>query len=150
MPTTCTSTQRAPDTAFFTHSDNIVLEVLYRHVNDAETKDDGHEFDQTRTPARDASALKLLANLNDPKSPHFEQTVFCSWDHEINSFQSLQNIHEKVLWRDVKWARTVARHETDVCDIPLLRLPPPPWYFAYHLYWMVLRELYINDAQSYS
>ncbi|KAG9237369.1 fatty acid desaturase-domain-containing protein [Amylocarpus encephaloides] len=116
MTSTTTSTSisvsQQPDKVFFTPADNVVLEVLYADIHNAQFKGtkDGDEAPSEQHTA----ALKRLAGLNDAKHPSFQPTIFCAWDYDLNDLQNSRTVQEFILQRYVKWARTVVRHETDV------------------------------------
>ena len=112
MASTSTPSYQAPDEAFFTRADNVVLEVLYRDINDHDTKK--LTSSKSETVAHDDSALEVLKSINDPKHPNFQPTIFSSWDYNLNDFQSPRSFRDLVMREYVKWARTVVRHQTDV------------------------------------
>ncbi|KAH8679796.1 fatty acid desaturase-domain-containing protein [Tricladium varicosporioides] len=98
---------RKPDDAFFTPLDNVLLEVLYRDINN-------HNNKATETSDQDESALKLLKSYNDPAHPNFQPTITCTWDYDVTDFRTPRNIRESILQLYINWARAVARHPTDI------------------------------------
>ncbi|TVY56980.1 hypothetical protein LCER1_G001648 [Lachnellula cervina] len=96
---------KGPDSAFFTLSDVIVLDELYRDIND-------HEASKGQNQPQ--IALDRLSGLADPKHPDFQPTVFCAWDAEEPKKKSSRTLRESILQLYTDWARTVVRHETDV------------------------------------
>lgn len=113
--TTSTMAGKRPEEAFFTPPDNIVLEVLYRDINNA-------ELNGSPNPGPDGSELELLSSLNDPKHTNFQPTIFSSWDYNLHDFKSPRNFREYILQKYIKWARTVVRHQTDVVFVSHLLL----------------------------
>ncbi|TVY56580.1 hypothetical protein LSUE1_G010015 [Lachnellula suecica] len=103
------SALKGPDQAFFTASDDIVLAELYRDIYDAEASSNSH-----LSPEQRQIALDGLENLNDPKHPNFEPTVFCTWDLDGPETKSGRTLRESILHLYIDWARTVVRHDTDV------------------------------------
>jgi hypothetical protein len=99
---------KGPDTAFFTPADHIVLEELFRDID--EVRSTGVH----KSPEEDRSSLNLLASLNDAKHPDFQPTVFSSWDYNLKDFKTANNIRASILQHYIAWARTVVRHDTDV------------------------------------
>lgn len=105
--------QRGPDKAFFTPSDNIVLEELYKDIEDV--KSGTH----ASTILEDRSSLTLLENLNDTQHSDFQPTIFSTWDHNLADLNNgdktaLNSLRASILRSYIAWARTVVRHETDV------------------------------------
>jgi hypothetical protein len=107
-----TPNYQAPDEAFFTRADNVVLEVLYRDINNFEGKD--ARSTKPGDAAADDSALEVLRSINDPKHPNFQPSIFSSWDYNLSDFQSPRGIRDMFMKEYVKWARTIVRHQTDV------------------------------------
>lgn len=101
------SNLKGPDPAFYTSSDVIVLDALYRDINDTEAI--GPE-----SRAQHHIALDRLSGLNDVNHPNFQPTVFCAWDIEIPQKKSGRSLGEGILQLYIDWARTVVRHDTDV------------------------------------
>jgi hypothetical protein len=102
------SDPKGPDLAFFTASDVIVLDELYRDINDAEASKVQESREQPQI------ALDRLSGLNDPNHLNFQPTVFCTWDVEGPKKKSGRSLRENILQLYIDWARTVVRHETDV------------------------------------
>lgn len=101
--------ENGPDEAFFTISDNIVLEELYKDILDV--KAGAHA-----SLGEDRPSLKQLEDMSNTKHPDFQPTICSTWDRNLASsdHKILNSIRFAVLQRYVTWARTVVRHETDV------------------------------------
>jgi hypothetical protein len=99
-----------PDEGFYTAADRVVLEELFDDINKAGTSN-AITNDST---THNRLSLNQLLELNDPKSERFQPTVFTSWDYNLSEVKKAAGIKGAVLNRYIAWARTVARHETDV------------------------------------
>ncbi|CAJ2503549.1 Uu.00g109430.m01.CDS01 [Anthostomella pinea] len=84
---------------------------------------------------RNARDLAHLVGLNDPASQDFEPSVFSSWDLSELSTRLHPAVHRHILQPYISWARTVARHDTDVIMVTHLimyfttSIPSAIWLF---------------------
>lgn len=99
---------RAPDDAFYTIADKVVLEELFRDINQREGIGGGDEVQ-----VDPQNSIRLLSGLNDPKSNLFQPDVLSTWDFDLKRTKNV-GIRDLFIRSYVKWARTVVRHETDV------------------------------------
>ena len=101
--------ENGPDEAFFTPSDNIVLEELFKDIKDVKSG-------AKPTLGDDRPSLKLLDNMSDTKHPDFQPTIFSTWDYNLADLdnKTINSIRSAVLRNYITWARTVVRHDTDV------------------------------------
>ncbi|KAK0115724.1 hypothetical protein ONS95_000016 [Cadophora gregata] len=101
--------EKGPDEAFFTLSDNIVLEELYKDIKDV-------KGGAKPSLGEDRPSLKLLESMSNPKDPDFQPTVFSTWDYKLADLdnKTINSIRSVILCNYITWARTVVRHETDV------------------------------------
>jgi hypothetical protein len=132
MPKRSTIT-KCPDEAFYTPADVAVLEDLFEDIN-GEGSDGTHIL-----PEQSRNTINLLSELNDPKSEHFEPTVFSNWDYKADFEKN--NIKGVLLRWYIGWARTVVRHDTDVVFLThiLLYLPtsiPSAIYLFYDFHFL--------------
>ncbi|EKD17679.1 uncharacterized protein L3040_003561 [Drepanopeziza brunnea f. sp. 'multigermtubi'] len=101
---------QGPDEAFFTPADAIVLDQLYRDIQDVKAG-------AQAAVEEHRSSLSQLENMNNTKHPDFQPTAFASWDYkqlpDLNH-KTLNSIRSAILHSYITWARTVVRHETDV------------------------------------
>lgn len=115
MATTATATVTAavspsptPDDAFFTPADKIVLEELYHDIDEVRRMGKEQPSEESR------ESIHLLNNLNNPKHPNFQPSVFSSWDFTLSNVKSAKDFRSRLLERYITWGRTIVRHDTDV------------------------------------
>ncbi|KAH7412647.1 phosphoinositide 3-kinase regulatory subunit 4 [Cadophora sp. MPI-SDFR-AT-0126] len=101
--------ENGPDEAFFTLSDNIVLEELFSDIKDV-------KGGAKPSLGDDRPSLKLLDNMSDTKHPDFQPTIFSTWDYNLADLdnKTINSIRSAILSSYITWARTVVRHDTDV------------------------------------
>lgn len=101
--------EKGPDEAFFTASDNIVLEELYKDIENVKRG-------AMASTSEDRASLALLSSMADAKHPDFQPTLFATWDFDMTDInnKTVNSIRSTILRHYITWARTVIRHETDV------------------------------------
>lgn len=88
---------------------------------------------------RDEAALSTMIALNDPKSAHFEPSVFNSWD--LSTLGKLPPALDRILKSYIALAKSLVRVEIDVVFITHLILyfttsvPSALWLF-HHFTWV--------------
>lgn len=121
-----------------TRSDLLVLENLLRHVNRVKdsstvsaatqdvTPEDARQDQEyladvavehddphaTHDSQEDQKVIDRLNAWNNPKSDHFDPTVFVAWDLPLVNLPAV--LDRGVIQPYIRWARTVVRMETDV------------------------------------
>jgi hypothetical protein len=101
----------APDLAFHTPADNIVLKELYQDIDEVQ------RTGKHRSAQEHHASLCRLDNLNDPQHVEFQPTVFSSWDFNLRCCLPIPH-HLVLLYFSTK------------CDISLLQFPLLAWHNA--------------------
>ena len=109
----------APYHPSLTKPDIIVWQNLKRDIIESKQVANGHVLQKTDTQSTKEiftadsdgkSTVRLLSNLNNPKSLDFQPTVFTGWDSsDISPW-----VQNYLVQPYTEWAETVVRRPTDI------------------------------------